>query len=226
VRNIIATVVTAVGFFTLAQQGANASAITYNANLPGPGWYNGTGPVNGGFTIDTENGVEAALRASIRGVGPVTPVLNAYTVPTGLDASGTHALWSFDYSVNPGNITGTTAVITIFDQTTGLTASFADTPATRIPALLGDTTNGNGYQNSENLQFAFLAHQLLFCAYATDSYEITLNVFKGKDELASVSINVSAIPEPSTWAMMILGFLALGFMAYRRRHQLSAPVAV
>ncbi len=28
---------------------------------------------------------------------------------------------------------------------------------------------------------------------------------------------VPAVPEPSTWAMMITGFLGLGFMAYRRR---------
>jgi hypothetical protein len=27
----------------------------------------------------------------------------------------------------------------------------------------------------------------------------------------------SAVPEPSTWAMMMLGFVGLGFMAYRRR---------
>jgi hypothetical protein len=26
----------------------------------------------------------------------------------------------------------------------------------------------------------------------------------------------SAVPEPSTWAMMLLGFAGLGFMAYRR----------
>jgi hypothetical protein len=28
---------------------------------------------------------------------------------------------------------------------------------------------------------------------------------------------ISAVPEPSTWAMMILGFCGLGFMAYRRK---------
>jgi hypothetical protein len=28
---------------------------------------------------------------------------------------------------------------------------------------------------------------------------------------------VSAVPEPSTWAMMILGFAGIGFMAYRRK---------
>jgi hypothetical protein len=31
-----------------------------------------------------------------------------------------------------------------------------------------------------------------------------------------------AVPEPSTWAMLILGFAAVGFMAYRRR---NAPAA-
>ena len=28
---------------------------------------------------------------------------------------------------------------------------------------------------------------------------------------------ISAVPEPSTWAMMILGFTGIGFMAYRRK---------
>ena len=29
--------------------------------------------------------------------------------------------------------------------------------------------------------------------------------------------SVAAVPEPSTWAMMILGFCGLGFMAHRKR---------
>lgn len=33
---------------------------------------------------------------------------------------------------------------------------------------------------------------------------------------------VAAVPEPSTWAMMILGFAGVGFMAYRRRNQATA----
>jgi PEP-CTERM motif len=30
-------------------------------------------------------------------------------------------------------------------------------------------------------------------------------------------VNVAAVPEPSTWAMMILGFAGIGFMAYRKK---------
>ena len=29
--------------------------------------------------------------------------------------------------------------------------------------------------------------------------------------------NISAVPEPSTWAMMLLGFAGVGVMAYRRK---------
>jgi len=33
---------------------------------------------------------------------------------------------------------------------------------------------------------------------------------------------IAAVPEPSTWAMMILGFAGVGFMAYRRSSQGAA----
>jgi PEP-CTERM motif len=33
-----------------------------------------------------------------------------------------------------------------------------------------------------------------------------------------LSANIGGVPEPSTWAMMILGFAGVGFMAYRRRN--------
>jgi hypothetical protein len=36
-----------------------------------------------------------------------------------------------------------------------------------------------------------------------------------------VRFTVSAVPEPTTWAMMLLGFAAIGFLAYRRRPKLA-----
>jgi hypothetical protein len=32
----------------------------------------------------------------------------------------------------------------------------------------------------------------------------------------------SAVPEASTWAMMVLGFFGVGFLAYRRKSQSTA----
>ena len=36
---------------------------------------------------------------------------------------------------------------------------------------------------------------------------------------------IGAVPEPSTWAMMILGFAGVGFMAYRRKKQGAFRIA-
>jgi hypothetical protein len=41
------------------------------------------------------------------------------------------------------------------------------------------------------------------------------NAQGGNDVIQAVQL--SAIPEPSSWAMMIIGFLGVGFLAYRRR---------
>lgn len=44
------------------------------------------------------------------------------------------------------------------------------------------------------------------------------------DDVQQVRVDgvMKAIPEPSTWAMMILGFFGIGFMAYRRKQNGSA----
>jgi len=34
-----------------------------------------------------------------------------------------------------------------------------------------------------------------------------------------------AVPEPSTWAMMILGFAAVGFVAYRQKSRAALRLA-
>ena len=38
-------------------------------------------------------------------------------------------------------------------------------------------------------------------------------------------ISVTAVPEPATWAMMLLGFAAVGFVAYRRNHRAAVWLA-
>ena len=44
------------------------------------------------------------------------------------------------------------------------------------------------------------------------------NAEGGNDVIQAVSLSPS-VPEPSTWAMMILGFFGVGFLAYRRQSQ-------
>jgi hypothetical protein len=43
------------------------------------------------------------------------------------------------------------------------------------------------------------------------------NIFLEVFDVSGVATITAGVPEPSTWAMMILGFCGLGFMAYRRK---------
>ena len=80
-----------------------AANVSYDANLASPpGWYNGTGNPNGGFTIDNENGVEVGLRAKLRqNPGVINSPSNVYLVPAGPQTgSPTHAAWNYEFSIN------------------------------------------------------------------------------------------------------------------------------
>jgi hypothetical protein len=47
-------------------------------------------------------------------------------------------------------------------------------------------------------------------------------VINGWEQALEFAPQVAAVPEPSTWAMMILGFASIGFIAYRRKAAGSA----
>jgi hypothetical protein len=47
-----------------------------------------------------------------------------------------------------------------------------------------------------------------------------------RDAVLSGTLTLApAIPEPSTWAMMILGFFGIGFMTYRQRKNMALRTA-
>ena len=193
---------------------SSASAVvTLNQNLAS-GWFQGTGTSNGHFAVETEaNGVELGLRASIRGPGggPITPTGNLYIAPVGSTPPG-RALWNFEFSVNPGSLVDTHSVLTITGPG-GISSIYPQT-------IFGDNASDGGplYQNSENLGFAFLGGPISFNPNASGLYTFDLKLIGANDQLlGDVSIQVNAVPEPSTWAMLILGFAGIGFMAYRRK---------
>jgi hypothetical protein len=48
----------------------------------------------------------------------------------------------------------------------------------------------------------------------------------GEVNLSNLTVELaSAVPEPSTWAMMILGFAGVGFAAYRRKNKVGPSAA-
>jgi len=128
---------------------------------------------------------------------------------------------------------GTATLSQSFADTAGqtLTISFWLTADGKNPSrfaasfdgsLLQDFTNGSGInavvaaQGWTQYTYTRLAtgNDTLTFTYDDDGSRSTdLPANLGLD---TVSV-ASAVPEPSTWAMMILGFLGVGFMAYRRK---------
>jgi hypothetical protein len=222
------TVVGALAVAILAMPVTASAAVVDNANLASPGVYFGSGNPNGAFTVNTESGVELGLRGKISGIFPqITPTGNTYFIPLG-------DTFNFDYSVNPNfggvggtsnvSLTGVTASILVTNLGNGRVGTFD--PSSTSP-LLGNATNPGapgGYQNSEKISFGFLNQ--LYNPNLNDTFDIvmTLTNVPGSDGPINDEIFVqvgSGVPEPSTWAMMILGFAGIGFMACRRKHELE-----
>ena len=54
-----------------------------------------------------------------------------------------------------------------------------------------------------------------------DIDQLVIGTYSGTADFANITLTdtqeVQAVPEPSTWAMMGIGFAGLGFLAYRRK---------
>jgi hypothetical protein len=125
---------------------------------------------------------------------------------------------------NLGSFTATGDTATYTGSHFNLLVSFlapATNPGTALftDVITGSVTSGSGGAvivtfDSAPQTFAYDAGLFTFSVN-----NVSLNVSPDHANSIAVSgqILVQAVPEPSTWAMMILGFMGIGFMAYRRK---------
>jgi PEP-CTERM motif len=94
---------------------------------------------------------------------------------------------------------------------------------------IGDGSNSyNIYGNNGFYAGKYLDCGALYCivAGATDNSGLGPDPTDAVTALASLTLTQVAVPEPSTWAMMLLGFAGLGFAGYRQRQKLSGAAGV
>lgn len=105
-----------------------------------------------------------------------------------------------------------------------LLVSFTAPPGTNpSSALFTDSIIGTVTSNSNGgvfINFDNTPQHFTFAGGSFDFFVNDLSVTAGESVAVTgtITAQIAAVPEPSTWAMMILGFAGVGFMAYRRRN--------
>jgi hypothetical protein len=228
------TGLTSVGIGILAAASTAYGTVTYDASLVSPdgsgspGWYDGMGNPNGGFTVDTENGIELGLRAKLRqSPNVIDSPTNLYVVPAGLQPSSpTHATWNYEFSIDLaplgvssglvlGNIANSTT-LTITDVSTGATNTvnpltyWGDDSGFGPTKTVPETPTEWGVQQSENPLFADFPLAASYNPNSPDLYrfDLTVNNPSGPGVLASDTMFVS-VPEPASFSLIGVGALAL-----------------
>jgi hypothetical protein len=215
---ILATLVTA----TLASQNAQASELIVNGGFEAsssnfttpPGWTN----------VGHQDGVLQYATSAPN----ITPYqgLNFYS----LDGAGDNGV----FIANDG-ITQSVATVTgaSYQLTFGLSGENGPGGITTLAVTIGSQTTDFTITSDSSFFFnkPFATMTIDYVATSADTaisfIETASNDGGNNDALIDgVSFQgpsvTSAVPEPSTWAMMILGFCGLGFMAHRRKQNESA----
>jgi len=181
--------------------------------------------VNTGITTTVTNGNSNGATDNVFLVGEANPD-SIFEGNLGSQNGSTQVLFNADVLVNIGNGFASGSISPsgnlIFDKllvslegnATFYSLQFQVEGATAftITDNFGNTSVVTGVKNNDN-QFLTVSSATGFTSLLIDANVGSFQSFK-QFELGDT---VTAVPEPSTWAMMLLGFAGVGFMAYRRR---------
>jgi hypothetical protein len=182
---------------------ASAAILTYDAVLSGSSEFPAVASPGTGFAIVTIDNAADTMEVNVTFSG-LTSVTTASHIHCCVAPGGNAGVATTTPSF-PGFPLGVTSGT--YDQTFDLTSASSYNPAFV-------TANGGSASSAEAVLLAELG--------LGDAY---LNIHTTNNPSGEIRgfLLASTGPEPSTWAMMILGFAGIGFMMYRRRK--SAMIA-
>jgi hypothetical protein len=178
---------------------------------------------------------------TVNKAGIAAALLTSAMIALGASSCAHAALFTYTFSPGStvtlgGDTESVSGSFTVDTASTALTGSVTLTGAGPLAGLYSpdhtfanneaDFVGSNAIFSLQDLKFHFLG------AFGASSYSpVAVEIIAdGSDahvggfDILNGSI-LAAVPEPSTWAMMILGFCGLGFMAYRRKDKLALSAA-
>lgn len=199
-----------VGVSALAlSSGANAG-ITLTGNVPGVNPYSGPAPtytfdpgsrplVTGGGFVTGTNGILYAQPYGSSGyyyaVGPSTSTTGTIDLSSFADINSISFLWGSVDSYN---------TVQFLDASMNILASFSGND-------IFDPANGNRTNPNTN-------PIVTFSLTGTDASDLTyLRLISSSNSFEIDNLLVGSVPEPATWALMLLGFAGIGVALRRAR---------
>jgi hypothetical protein len=180
--------------------------------------------LSGNFSFQQTDTALSWTYAGAQGLGlDLTMTGGTSSLPTTLEVGGVNMGYvpgGFinNFALNSLTI-GKTGYIGLVDLYANATTSgwTSGSEALYLLSLFGgtgsSTTSGNyGILNLDGLNAYLQGYGLLQDGFYTNANGTVVDI---------VGASVAAVPEPSTWAMMVVGFLGVGFVAYRRRNKLA-----
>jgi hypothetical protein len=187
--------------------------------------------------------VSAATAVALFAVGVSARAATFEITYSGQGTSGTAwvtgtAVGGGEYDLTSGTLYSTTLGtetlvlggpgVTIFSNSNG--DQFPYDNRLFVPANAPASTDGANVTYAGGLVFQTASpskQDVYFSAYNPGPNDTAIFYFAGYDRAygALDTFTVTAVPEPSTWAMMLLGFAGIGFIAYRRKSKPALTAA-
>jgi hypothetical protein len=206
--------------FALAVSPALADAISLTATVDGVAAGSASSP-DGSLTVTNQSfGAFNLNSLSINSQTFLAPpgVLSSNTLDVDQTTTGNHTLV---LDITATGLAGPNALRDFLSSfsVSGQTAGWSVVETTTINgALLATTPVFTGVSDSaSSINGAFAG-----TTFTADEHYTIMSVGEGSFN-GGIDIAVAAVPEPATWAMLLLGFAGLGFMF--RRHQRVLGVA-
>ena len=209
-----------VAAFALLSSAANAVIVNIDAGPTGYGCNQCFGgPTNPGLA---EGNTVSLVNQGHSGPLQITLGPGTYSIANGA-TSGQYSAWNFNTFQSPAwvwsfviasdNGNNTADVFHVGWLNVNTTSQDQTANATNVSSFRFSTV--------VNPSTSVAAYHDTFTLAATTTLDFFIVDGFLPDNLGGVSLDInpinSAVPEPATWAMMILGFAGVGFMAYRRK---------